>query len=236
MNGEKPIAGDSSGPLANMWQPAGGVYLVFVLAGLAVGLWPGAIYPSRIAPRPAPLAVLQCIAVAQVAFILLVHPLVLMGRVRKLKLSGRAYLVAAITESATLLFVTLPFYVVAVWLGDATAVSPIRSAIAVACLWPLAWSAGWWLAKFPSSRPAVLIGLLIAALGLPAACYISLEFIPASGIGQWLWRVSPAMFAWQNAASTVMNILPAPALAVLFWPAAAIVMMFTGWFFCGDSA
>ncbi len=210
------------------WRPTGVVYLFFLLAGLAIGFWPGAIYPPRIAPRPAPLPILQCLAVAQVAFILLVHPLVLMVRANKLKLSGEKYLAVAIAESAVLLLVTIPFYVVAVWLADALPIDPVRSAMAAVCIWPLAWSAGWLLARFPFARPVVLIGLLIAALGLPAMCYISVEFLPATGISHWLWRLGPATFAWQNAASRAMLMLPRPMWAVLTWPAVAIVMMLTG--------
>ncbi|MCK4602408.1 MAG: hypothetical protein KAU28_08065, partial [Phycisphaerae bacterium] len=68
------------GLLSSGWRPAGLGFLAACLAGLAVGLWPDAVYPSKQIVRPASLPALQTLALAQISFMLLAYPLVLLRR------------------------------------------------------------------------------------------------------------------------------------------------------------
>jgi len=203
--------------LAAAWRPAGLAYLACLLAAMAGGLWPEVLYPSHDALRPAPLPVLRALAVGQVGFFLLVYPLVLLRRADRGQV--RRYWAEAAVESAGLMVVAVPFYVAAAYLADAVAADVVRVAVYVGCLMPLSWSAGAWF-RSPRATSIVVLAVLAAALGLPAAYYISREFLAAEA-GNWLWRLAPATFAWQLAGSRAGSWLPGPAWAVLLWPALA---------------
>lgn len=211
-------ASDRDSVLSASWRPGGVIYLVLCLAGLAAGLWPDAIYPSRLDVRPAPLPVLQTLALAQVAFVLLVLPLLAAGEHERSK--GDDYIARMCLASAVYLLVAAPFYVAAIVLADATGTDVARTVLCVASLMPLAWAAGAWL-RGSAGRSVTLLVLLLAALGLPAAYYIAIEFLQAVGSAEWLWRLAPATFAWDNAASQGASLLPRPLWAVCVWPVVA---------------
>ncbi|MCD6304470.1 MAG: hypothetical protein J7M21_05860, partial [Planctomycetes bacterium] len=97
--------------LAGAWRPAGLLYLAACLAGLAVGLWPQSIWPSRAEVPAAPLPTLAALAVAQVLFILLAHPIVLLPRSEAGIRPG--FWTGAVAESLAWLLVTLPLYAAA---------------------------------------------------------------------------------------------------------------------------
>ncbi len=205
--------------LAYAWRPAGLAYLLVCLAGLAIGLWPEAIVSSRHLPRTAPLPVLQTLAVCQVAYILLVYPLVLFRRSQRGSI-GEWFWRAVVVETCTFMFVAVPFYVAAAYLADAVAVDVVRLVLQLLLLWPLAWVAGLWLLA-PAGRTAATLLLVLIALALPAACYITLEFMPALRVG-WLWDLTPATFAWRSAASRGDSWVPQPLWALLVWPVVAL--------------
>ena len=199
------------------WRRSGLLYLAFCLAGLAAGLWPDAIYPSRADVPAAPLPVLQALAVAQVAFFLLAGPLVLWSLRAA---SPRRYWPRAAATLATYLLVAVPFYVAGAYLADATPADAVRTAVYIVCLLPLCGAAGVWLSGGSGARAATLVFLLVAAIGLPAGCYIAREFLAAVAPAEWLRQLAPATFAWQTAASRGGSLLPSPAWAALVWPAA----------------
>jgi hypothetical protein len=239
----KPIRRTSL--LAAAWRPAGAIYLVACLAGLAAGLWPDALYPPRDSFRGAPLPALQTLAVAQAAFILLAYPLVLFRRLRAeiageaggLSANGRAsranlaapgFWLHAVVESAVLLALTSAFYLPAAWLADGVCDDVLRSALGTACLFPVAWAAGWWMGTRPG-KTAVLLILLLAAFGLPAGWYAACEFfLQAEGRVEWIWHLAPGTFAWDNAASRLPGIVPEPLWSLVVWPAAASASALAG--------
>jgi len=202
------------------WRPAGIIYLIVVLAALGAGLWSEAVWPSFLPARPAPLPALQTLAVGQVAFILLIYPLVILHRAGRGE-TGR-YWAEVIIESCVYMLVTVPFYLAAAYLADAVAADVIRAAAYAAGIWSLAWSAGWWLVRRPKSRPVVMLVLLLAALALPAGYYIAREFLTA-GPAHWLRRLAPATFAWEAAASRPSVSPAGPLWPWLIWPGVALV-------------
>jgi hypothetical protein len=204
-------------PAGGVWRSAWVFYPLLCLLGLAAGLWPGSIYPSQAGFPTAPLPALRCLAVAQVAFVLLVYPLVLQSRRRAC--GEREYWSRAALESGICLVATVPFYVAAAWLGDAVTKDVVRAAVYVACLFPVAWVGGAYLARGPA-RSAVLLALLLSAFGLPAAYYVTREFLMRVP-SEWLWRLAPATFAWDQAASRGDSWFPQPAWAWVLWPVIA---------------
>ncbi|MFB3893587.1 MAG: hypothetical protein ACE15C_16360 [Phycisphaerae bacterium] len=244
------------------------IYLAFLLAGLACGLWPDWIFPPAGEVYTGPLPTLRTVAVAQAAFILLVWPVVAIRRsvragtrdeglaTRSKETGQRAETVDApsryslvaspysqapsryslapspffqVPETLFYMIATIPFYLAAAYLGDATARDVVRSAIGILLLWPVGWAAGVLVAR-PAARPAVIILMLIIALGLPAACYIVREFLTvfSENFQQQLWLLTPATFAWETAGARPAadgSIPPLPAWAALVWPILAIVAM-----------
>ncbi len=189
-------------------------YLAFCLAGLALGFWPGAVYASsRVDIPSAPLPALQCLCVAQAAFILLAHPILLARR------GGRGCRITfCVAESLVCLAATGPFYFVVAWLGDATAIDVCRSVVNIAMLWPIAWAAGVCISR--GLGGATLLTLLVICLGLPAGWYICTDFLPGLNAG-WLWNLAPLANAWTQAASHGLACWPTPIWPALAWSALA---------------
>jgi len=218
MSNSAPQAG---GVLAWAWRPGALLYLVGLLAALAAGLWADAVFPLRSGTGRATLPTLKALAVAQAAFILLIHPLVLARRAARA--GGGAYWCACAVESGVMLAVAVPFYAAAGWLADAVWTDCLRLAIAVAMLWPVAWSAGRAMAggRVPS---AALVVLWTAAVGLPWAYYVAREFVPSwSGAGV-LWLLGPVTFVWDAAASRGQTWWPQPIWPILVWLAFAAAL------------
>jgi len=204
------------GGRASPWRPAGVLYLVVCLASLVLGLWPETLFPTRADVRTAPLPALQTLAAGQAGFVLLAYPLIVLGRCRGGPM--RRYWLGAALESAVYLLVGIPFYVAGAFLADAVAADVVRAAVYVACLWPVGWSAGAWVAQSRGSRAVVFLMLLWAVLIMPAAYYVMLEFHSPLAPGRWVWEVAPVTFAWQTAASRSGGLFPSPLWAALVWP------------------
>lgn len=197
-----------------VWGPAGGVYLLILLAGLAAGLWPDAVRPPKRAPVAAPLPTLQALLVAQAAYFLLVHPLVVARR--------RPSPLAACMGYAFLVAVAAPFYLAAGWLADAVWLDGLRCVVMILLPAPLSLALGAALARDRSASTA-LAAMGLIALGIPAAGYIAAEFTPARETAAALWDLAPLTFAWRTAASRVDALFPRPAWAALTWPAAGLI-------------
>ena len=211
--------------LAGAWRPASLLYLTALLAAMAIGLWPEAIFPSRADVRAAPLPALQVLAVVQVSYFLLVYPLIVL--VRSARRTPQPYLAPALAEVVTQLLIALPFYVAAGYLADATLLDCLRTAAYVSCVCLAALAAGALLAEDTPAKAPILLILIIAAVGLPAAYYLAREFLAALGQPHWLWHLAPATFAWETAASRPPTQpqtplwAPGPLWPWLVWPALA---------------
>jgi hypothetical protein len=216
---------------ACLWQGAGLWYLGFCLAGVAAGLWPDAILPSKSGPRPLPLPTLQTLALAQAAFFLLAYPLAIFRRCEKTKLQiancklqiEDKMSVTISGETVVLLIVSAPFYYVSAYLADAVAADAFRAVIGVACLVPLSWPAAAWLCRGGVWRAAAGVLLLVAAFGLPAATFIAAETLKPEW-ADFLWRFSPATYLWQNCDSRLAGVLPRPLWPGVSYVATAAVM------------
>lgn len=202
------------------WRPVGAIYLLVCLTGLAAGLYPDAIYPTSGDFRPAPLPSLHTLAVAQVGFFLLVYPIVLF---RRSSLQSEIQNPKSeILETLGFFLVSVPFYVAAGWVADATVVDCLRTGIAVAAICPLGWMAGRLLAR-PATRGPVLAGLLAITIGLPGLYYIFREFLRILPAEWVIWNLSPVTFAWSASTARNASLLPEPIWAFLIWPGAAAI-------------
>ena len=257
---------DSSRPgRANIcpWRPAGLLYLAALLAGLGAGLWPETLWPALANTDAAPLPVLQTLAVAQLIFIMLVYPIVLLkrfgpgrGHLAREKWHGhlaresgtgilpvkrlahgqdahatigtrRPYWRPVLAESAMFMVLAVPFYLPAAFLADATPADVLRHMICIASFLPLAWLAGAHFARPRRGAWAVTLALLAATLGMPAACYVAAEFLTPT-LAYWLSCATPALLAWESAASQGASVLPQPLWAWLGWLAVAAVAVAIG--------
>ncbi len=201
-------------------------YLVMCLAGLAVGLWPDIIWRWSVEFPNRPLLALRCLAVAQMGYVLLVYPMVLLKRGEKE--TGFAYFCSVFLEMLGFLVVTIPLYVAAGFISDAVWYDCLRTTIVIVSLFPLAWAAGYWLGRSPAEAGPVVVILLVVALGLPATYYVVREFLniaAGGGAAQVLWRITPATFAWEvSAPRSHAGIIPWPLWPVYFWIGAAVLI------------
>ena len=210
---------DRDGPPAAAWLPVL-LQAAVLLVGLAAGLWPQAIFPSKSPVGAGALPTLQALAVSHVIFVLLIWPLMLMrGADGEAVRPGRAIVTATVY-----VVVSAPLYVAAAWLGDAEPVDVIRTAVYVACLAPLGWAAGTYMAGGRAGSSWVLLAMLLLVAGVPAGHYIAREFLSGAGDAGWLWRLGPATGVWDVAAPAGRSLVPRCVwpLAVYFAAAAAI--------------
>ncbi|HOD80645.1 MAG: hypothetical protein BWX88_00221 [Planctomycetes bacterium ADurb.Bin126] len=75
-------------PRTALWRGGGVLFLLVCLASLAVGIWPGLVYPTRLAFPAAPLPALRTLAAGLVLHALLIYPLVLMRRLARSRPAG----------------------------------------------------------------------------------------------------------------------------------------------------
>ncbi|MCE5279053.1 MAG: hypothetical protein ABFD92_15020 [Planctomycetaceae bacterium] len=201
-----PAPTDSPSPAAAAWTPATLLYLLVLLAGLAVGLWPRWLY-IPLEASAGPLPTLHVLAVAQALWLVLMWPLVLMRSGR----SGVSFVLAALAALAVQLVVAAPFYVAAAWLSDATWLDVLRLIIFLLCLAPLAIAAAALMAKNATAAAWTLLALMLLSLGLPALYYLGLEFWTyGGGSVEWLWNLGPLTAAWSVATARGTSILPHP--------------------------
>lgn len=191
-------------------------WLACCLAGLGLGLWPGAVWPTEPDFLPPPLPVLQTLAVAQAVYFLLVHPLVLLaGPVRP----GWADLL----EVPVLVGVSLPMLLGGAWLADAVGGDVLRVVLAVLAVGPAGVAAGRLLRR-PGWRGPVLVAMLLLAVGMGGVWYLTLDFLPGRA-HEVLWRAWP--LGWTSSAGTSRTggLWPGPIWAWLLCPAVGLA----GW-------
>ena len=215
-------SGPSRGFAAAAWRPAGLLYLAFLLAGLALGLWPEIVHVARQGLAAAPRPALQTVALSQAAFFLLAQPLA--SLTRRAPNGAPLRLPHLVVETAVLLLVGIPFVAAAAYVSDADVRDAVRAMLAVGGLIPLSWGTWAWMASSGRLRPWIVLVLLIVSLGLPCAWYIATEFMTPGPI-RWLWELSPAAFVWGSAGSRVEAWLPRPFWAWLVWPIAGTLAM-----------
>ncbi len=203
--------------LSAIWRPAGVIYLAVLVAATAAGFWPDAIYRPKVHYEIATQPALQTLAVGQVGFILLIYPLILFARRRRGQM--RRYVAEAAIEAIGMGLVAVPFYAVAAYVANAAVGDVIRTVAYVACLLPLAWTAGALMARSKELRPWVMICMCAITLGLPAAWYIAREFL-ALDPSHWLWKLAPVTFIWDAATPRLDTLLPEPLWALCVWLAA----------------
>lgn len=210
-------SGDAySAPPARALPHAGvATWTLACLAGVALGLWREATFPTQLDIPTATLGALGTLAVTQVAWVLLIYPIVLLVRGLGRGAGGPRWHLAA--EAGLCAALAVPFYWVAGYLSNAMLWDVVRTALAVAALWPLAWSAGAWLRR-PRARTIVVLALILIAIGLPGAFYIAWDFLQAPAATP-LWELAPATLAWRVAQPTAEpRWWPWPLWAWWLWP------------------
>jgi len=202
------------------------MYVATCLAGLAAGLWPDAIHRSQ-SLHVAPLPTLRALVVAQVVFMLIVHPLVLLRRT-----GAGERLSQSSWEFSAWLLVTIPFYIVAAWLADAVVADVMRAVIVVIAVSVFAWGGGVVMARLKAFCPAAMLALLLTAIGMPAVYYILRDFVgvPAMRL-RWLWDLAPVTLAWDAAAARSGSWYLLPVWPWVFWLLAGGAMMVAGYMF-----
>lgn len=207
----------------HLWRPAGAVYLLVSLGGLAAGLFPEAILPAHVSVRSLP--VLAALASAQAGFILLFGPAII-GRRRDLavptyvgmvRLAGAAEILSWVAAGA-------PFYLAAAWFSDATFPDVARSLMYLAGVAVAAWGLGAWAGAGRFGAAVATLVALSAGLGLPALGYLLAEFANAGPWAGLLWSAGPITAAFSVAARPSGPWLPSPLWAWLLWPTAGVIL------------
>jgi len=205
------------------------LYLAVLLAGLGAGLWPRTLWPELTHSPAAPLPTLQTLAVAQLMFILVVYPMVLLRRYggEGTPIAPATYWRTVTAESGLGMLLALPFIIPAAFLANATVTDVVRHVVCLAAFWPLAWLAGAHFARRRRGAWLVTGGLGLIALGAPAACYIATEFLTAAA-ADLAGMLTPVLLIWRNAAARIDHLLPTPLWAWLIWPAIAVLAALLG--------
>ncbi len=128
------------------------------------------------------------------------------------------YLAETVGEYVLWVAVSVPLYVAAAWLSDATAHDVIRS---LACLTSVAVGA-WGLGLlFNTCRTwaacAAAFAALLGVVGAPVAHYLMVELADAPARLAWLWNVGPVTNAY-GLALPAGGWLPQPLWSWLLWP------------------
>ena len=225
---DKPRGGRS--PRPPYWGLSGLGWCFANLLALSVGLFPRIILASSQADSAGPPPALRALAVGQVAYLLLVYPLVLLARAGRgeraepPQSSSPLALRAVAPEWLLWLLTALPFLAVGAYLADGTAADAVRVALLSALLLPTAWALARLARRGGTTMSLVLLLVVLAVLGGPAAWYLAVEFAP-SPPPAWLWYAWPAALAWSAGAARADAWLPQPLWAWLLWPGVGLAVL-----------
>lgn len=208
----------------HVWRATGVVFLVVSLLGLAAGaFWEFflPVYRTLNIPNPPTLQVLISV---QAVFLVMFWPL-LMGQRRYRRIG--AMLFRAAVKYVIFLAASVPLYVIAAWLSDATATDVIRSLLYLSAVAAGALGMGLWVR---TGRTAIITAVTLAGaligLGGPVMYYLLAELTDAAGSVGWLWWASPATCAFESAAARAANWYPTPIWAWSLWPVVGAVLTF----------
>jgi len=225
-------------PRTAPWRGGGVLFLLVCLASLAAGIWPGLVYPTRLAFPAAPLPALRTLAAGLVLHALLIHPLVLMRRIARSLSAGGAesppnqtpggFVAASACELLAFAIAGGPFLLVAAYLGDAVVSDVLRVLLCLAGVYAVGWAIASRLARSPGGRSVGVLAGALLALGLPAAYYLALEFAPAGAAHRVLCDLAPVTFLWSQAASR-LAFWPQPFWPVVVYVALAAAAVLVGW-------
>ncbi len=230
---------------AASWRPAGLLFLAVCLASLAVGIWPGLVYPTRLAFPAAPLPAMRTLAAGLALHALLIYPLVLMRRLARSRPArapenppnqtphglpaGKAG-VAAGSACELLAFAVVggPFFLASAYLADAIVTDVLRVLLCLAGVYATGWAIATALARSSGRRSVGVLAGALLALGLPAAYYLALEFAPAGAAHHFLYELAPVTFLWSQAGSR-LHFWPQPIWPVAVYVALAAAIALAGW-------
>ncbi len=203
------------------WRAAGAVFLLVSLLALAAGaFWEFFLPAHQMGTRTGPPA-LQMLISTQAVFLVMFWPL-LVGR-RQYRRIG-VFLFRSVVEYVIFLAVSVPLYVVAAYLSDATATDVIRSLLYLSAVAVGALGLGLWV---QAGRAAIVTVVTLAgalvAVGMPVMYYLLAELTAAGSVG-WLWWASPATCAFESAAARAANWYPTPLWAWALWPVVGVVL------------
>lgn len=199
------------------------------LLGLGVGLFPQVLSATS---NPYASHALQVLAVAQIEFLLLAYPAILIFRQlriprNRLPYAGAAHLKLALLPSMfeIVLWAVLavPFWAAAGYFADATFQDVIRTAILWAGFFLPAWGMALLARRGEGGRTIALLLAAVFGLGAPAAGYVVREF--SAHFPAWLGKIIPATLAWSVAQSRLGHWAPRPLWAFVLFPAIGLAMI-----------
>lgn len=212
-------------PAWHGWRATGAAFLVVSLLGLSAGVFLEFFLPTHLSQTLPSVAALQMLISAQAIFLVMFYPL-LAGSRRSRR--ADAFLLRGVFEYVILLAASMPLYVLAAYLSDATVTDVIRSLLYLSAVATGALGLGLWVraGRVSIITAVTLAGALIAVVG-PVLYYLLAELTDASGSAGWLWWASPATCAFESAGSRGANWYPTPIWAWALWPVAGIALAFT---------
>ena len=206
-------------PAGHVWCATGVVFLVVSLLGLSAGaFWEFFLPAHRTLNIPNPPA-LQMLVSAQAIFLIMFWPLLVP---RQLK-----FLFHGVAEYVIFLAASVPLYVVAAWLSDATSTDVSRSLLYLSAVGVGAMGLGLWAR---TGRTAIITAVTLAGvligLGGPAMYYLLVELTSEAGSVDWLWLASPVTCVFDLAGARDPNWYPTPLWAWALWPVAGVTLAF----------
>jgi len=204
-----------------LWRPVGVVFLAVSLGGLALGTMPELMLPEHRVEAMSAVPALPMLLAVQAAFIMLFRPVLARWYARP------AQIVRFAAEHLVWLVVSIPLYVVAAWLSDASAWEAAGGAGYLTAVAAGAWGLGLWAgAAPPAAMTAVALLATMVALGGPVACYIVAEFRGwSAGLDGLLWAF-PATCGWRLACRADTSAV-APVWAWALWPVVGLAAAVT---------
>ncbi len=137
------------------------------------------------------------------------------------------FLFRGAAEYVIFLAASVPLYVVAAWLSDATMIDVFRSLLYLSAVAAGALGLRLWV---QTGRTAIITTITLAGvligLGGPVMYYLLVELTSEAGSVDWLWWASPATCAFDQAVARGANWYPAPLWAWSLWPVAGVVLFF----------
>jgi len=194
-------------------------FLVVSLAGLGAGAAPELFLPAHLAGSLRVLPALPTLLAAQAGFVLLFFPLLYLPR-RQGPPWPHVAIVAA--QAGLWLAASIPMYMAAAWLSDATTADVCRAVAYLVGLWLAGWGLGSCVASGRSALAvAAVLVCLLTAVGLPVVSYLLAELAGDAVAAGGLALVAPVLRVFELARRSEV-LLPGPWWSWALWPAVGL--------------
>ena len=212
-----------------IFRPACLVYLFICMVAFAISIWADNIFgPNRFADF-APLAITKTLFTMQAGFFILIYPAIIFARTQRESNKDKKLLTGLcenLLETAGLLLLSIPLYVLSKFYSDSTVDQILRGILCLLICLPISLSLALAM-RVEILRPILLAIMFFASGANVCAEFFITDFFPNFNLN-WLITFSPVSFTWIATGEVLSNFWSRYIAEIITWLILSIVFVSFG--------